>query len=315
MRDLAISVKTSTVLHVLGIDAGFRAIAEAGFDAVDFSFTRFLRYKDIVSGSITGNLFEQSEEALLSFFKPYKDAAERHGIAFAQAHAPNPSLTAHAETNERLRLAYARCLDVCAYLGCPYLVVHPFFREDASRKPAEAEWQDNLAGYMSLVPTIRCTGVTVCLENLYLLQNGRALPGPCGDIREAVRYVDALNSMAGEQGFSFCLDSGHLLLLGEEPCEALSLLGRRVKALHLHDNDGISDLHALPRTGKFDWDQLLTALSDSDYAGALNFEVYAPFDGCPPEMFPQVLRGICETGQDFRRQILARRGREGLQTP
>lgn len=39
----------------------------------------------------------------------------------------------------------------------------------------------------------------------------------CSDIPEACVYIDKLNEIAGEKLFGFCLDTGHLNLLGLDP--------------------------------------------------------------------------------------------------
>ena len=54
----------------------------------------------------------------------------------------------------------------------------------------------------------------------------------------------------------------------------------RLKALHLHDNDGREDMHVLPLTegtGKVDWDALLKALADIGYEGDFTYKVNNSF--------------------------------------
>ena len=51
-----------------------------------------------------------------------------------------------------------------------------------------------------------------------------------------------------------------------------ALGGKRVKALHVHDNDLVRDVHTLPFTRKIDWDEVMTALKDIGYDGELTFE-------------------------------------------
>ncbi|MHB9024488.1 MAG: hypothetical protein ACYC7E_09970 [Armatimonadota bacterium] len=49
----------------------------------------------------------------------------------------------------------------------------------------------------------------------------------------------------------------------------------RLIAVHLHDNDGKSDLHALPFTGTVGWPRLLNLLRLTSYTGSLTLEVSA----------------------------------------
>ena len=50
--------------------------------------------------------------------------------------------------------------------------------------------------------------------------------------------------------------------------------GRRLQALHLHDNDGSDDQHMLPYgRGNIDWQDVFSALKDIRYQGLFNFEI------------------------------------------
>jgi sugar phosphate isomerase/epimerase len=70
-----------------------------------------------------------------------------------------------------------------------------------------------------------------------------------------------------------CLDIGHAPLVGVDPCELIRALGRdRLKALHVHDVDGINDLHTLPYLSKINWDSVCAALKEIGYEGDLTFE-------------------------------------------
>ncbi len=55
--------------------------------------------------------------------------------------------------------------------------------------------------------------------------------------------------------------------------ELLTMYGDRLLALHLHDNDGEEDQHALPGTGTIAWKPLMEKLDRLGYQGALSLEV------------------------------------------
>lgn len=44
-------------------------------------------------------------------------------------------------------------------------------------------------------------------------------------------------------------------------------------ALHLHDNDGTADWHALPFSGNIDWENIKAKLKSADYRGSIALEV------------------------------------------
>ena len=122
-----IGVQTNGVTQLYGVDGAYREMKEVGFDAADVSLNTLLPYQDIVNQK-QSPAFKDTLEESLSFFQPYRDAAEKYGIENAQAHAPYPSyvLGAH-DYNEYLMRALEICIAACAYIGCKKLVIHPFF--------------------------------------------------------------------------------------------------------------------------------------------------------------------------------------------
>ena len=86
--------------------------------------------------------------------------------------------------------------------------------------------------------------------------------------------IDTLNGMAGREVFGLCLDSGHLNLIRRDPRRYVAVLGRRIKATHLHDNNGFTDEHIVPFSGTMNWKHLCQALHDAGYSGDLSFETF-----------------------------------------
>ena len=91
---MKISVQTGGIEEHIGIDACYRMIAEAGFDAVDVNLDHLLTPTEISDGKHARVFDCESEEEMLSYFKPWKDAAEKYGIDNYQAHAPFPCYVA-----------------------------------------------------------------------------------------------------------------------------------------------------------------------------------------------------------------------------
>ena len=132
---------------------------------------------------------------------------------------------------------------------------------------------------------------------------GRKLLGIYSDMNEAIYYIDAFNRIAEEEIFGFCLDIGHLLLLGLDTKTCMEKLGSRIKALHIHDNDGVDDLHLSPYLGVTDWERFLKGLIAIDYNGNLNFENCGSVKQVPPALIPSVLRNTTDIGNFFRARI------------
>ena len=81
---MLLSVQTAPILDTYGIDEGFRAIAKAGFDGVDFNIDHTLPGSQIRANDCSG-FFDQTDEAMIVAARPYKEAAEKYGVAYCSA--------------------------------------------------------------------------------------------------------------------------------------------------------------------------------------------------------------------------------------
>jgi sugar phosphate isomerase/epimerase len=113
-----------------------------------------------------------------------------------------------------------------------------------------------------------------------------------GPNRDAVpcwsTYAVELNQlMDAFPGLYICLDSGHAAITGQEPAELVYQLGDRIKALHLHGNDRIQDLHLTPfETADMGWEPFCRALRDIRYQGTINLEVLSAVRRTPMSVRP-----------------------------
>ena len=91
----------------------------------------------------------------------------------------------------------------------------------------------------------------------------------CCKAEELCALVDAFNNPL----VGCCWDTGHGMISGDDQYEALTLLGHRVKALHIDDNYGTArDVHLLPYEGLIDWSRVLRALHEIGYDHDFAFE-------------------------------------------
>ena len=58
---------------------------------------------------------------------------------------------------------------------------------------------------------------------------------------------------------------------------------------HVHDNFGEKDDHTLPYYGNVEWESVMKALADIDYAGDLNYEASTFLAGLPIDLYPEGL--------------------------
>ena len=296
-----IGVQTGGLTRLYGIDGAYRAIREAGFDAADVNLDELLPYRDILDQKRPPVFSSTFEEC---YFHPYRAAAEKYGIVNAQAHAPFPSWVADfdkaGDYNEYLLHVMEITIAGCACIGCKKLVVHPFFGTYENMLSEEAEWELNKSAYAHLIPAAKKWGVTILLENMFVRHRGKIYQACCSDFHQAARYVDVLNELAGEKIFGFCMDTGHALLVGKDIKHALTALGSRIEAFHIHDNNGIDDQHLAPYMGVLDWDRFVEGLREIGYHGHLSFETHGTVERAfDPELVPEALRLIARSGRMF----------------
>ena len=165
--------------------------------------------------------------------------------------------------------------------------------------------KDNIAFYSELIPESEKYGVICCLENMWGQdwRTKKIYVGICSDMAETNRYIDTLNKIAGETCFGFCLDIGHLTLLGIDCYEAIQALGSRLVALHIHDNGGITDDHVIPYTGVTIWNRFLRGLAETGYTGTLSFETAESQRKVPSELIPAMLAYTAKIGKYFDSEI------------
>jgi sugar phosphate isomerase/epimerase len=172
----------------------------------------------------------------------------------------------------------------------------------------------NFKLYSSLIPTLRECNVTVCLENLptwYTDGKGFRMiyEGHCCNPYNAVAEIDMLNDIAGKECFGLCLDTGHLNITRTPVTKYISVLGDRIKCLHIHDNNGADDLHLMPYSqaakGAVDWEEFITGLREIGYRGDLSFETFMVMRTFPAALHEPVMKLIAAEAAYFRNRILA----------
>ncbi len=278
-----------------GIEYAYRLIKEAGFDAVDANIDGLYPPYTVVNQTAIADAFrpDLSEAECLAYFKPYKDAAKEYGLENYQAHAFFPTMIQDKDAPEHnavLLECLKKTVRAADYIDCRNLVIHPFFRNFKAMVSPEEEWQKNIDSYSALIPTAKEYGVKLNLENMFRRNEEGIHEAICGDPEEAVRYIDTLNGIAGENIFGFCLDTGHINLCGRNIKDVMAVLGDRINCFHVHDNDGIDDQHYVPYWGKADWEGFVEGLKALNYNGVLSCEGGETWKRVPKELWPQMLR-------------------------
>lgn len=303
-----ISVQSGGPEELFGTDGAYRIIKEAGFDGVDANVDHLFSYGDIVNRKVPYIFAQGSDQDVLDAFTPWRDAAKKYGLTNFQAHAPFPSYVfdeGRTEYNDLLLGMLEKIIMGCDSMDCRKLVIHPFFLPYDRQVTPREEWDTNIERYSRLIGAAKKYGVTICLENMFVGFRGKIYGACCSDIATACQYIDTLNGIAGEKVFGFCLDTGHLLLLGKDVKNAMVQLGDRIEAFHVHDNDGVADQHLAPYMGVLDWKRFAEGLKAIGWHKNLSFETFNIWNRVDPEIAPDFLRAIADTGRMFARKAEA----------
>ena len=287
-----------------GLKDGYRMIREAGFEAIDWGLYQApSRHQLATSETLSGlSIFEKELPEIREHFREEIEEIRANGLAFAQCHAPFPPyVPGRPDVLEYSIAILKRLIEYCDEIGCPKVIVHGITLQCANETDS-AEDIDRLNRhlYESLIETLQRTNVMVCLENLFTHSGDVQLVGVCGDPHEAAEEIDRLNALAGKKCFGFCLDTGHLQLAHIRPGRYIPILGDRLVALHIHDNDAIHDTHAIPYFGTVLWDEFLVEMKKIGYCEDLSFE--SVFRGAPA-LYPTFLKLTCDIGRFFRKKL------------
>ncbi len=270
--------KTGCIARIFGMNQAVDMIQAAGFDAIDLSFP------------------DEGYQELLpeKFCTELRKYAEDKGVFFHQAHAPAPSSYRDETESEKMFNVIVTTMQRASYLGVKTIVVHPcqhlYYVE---RGVPEQLFEYNMQFFRRLIPYCEEYGIKVAIENMWQYP-GMISHSTCSRPAEMIQYVDELN----HDSIAACLDIGHAVLVREKPDDFIRLLGnKRLACLHMHDVDGIDDLHTLPYFGITDWKSVMEALAEIDYQGELTYEADSFFIDKPKELIPQYLKLMEQTGR------------------
>lgn len=309
---LQIGVQTKNVVNDECPKEGFEMLKQSGFSCVDFSLNGYLVNQDIYKSNLN-RFFDKSVSELENYFLKHKEAAKETGIKINQMHMPYPIYvpTAEKEVNDYLWNEMAsKSMSICKFLECPYIVVHGF-KLTRYLGSEDAEWAKTEQFIDYIAPMAKEMNITICIENLYDSIGGHIVEGPCCDVYKAIERIDRINEKYKAEVLGFCFDTGHANLVGIDFESFITALGNRLKVFHIHDNDGISDLHQIPFTftktrenkPSTDWDGFIRGLRNIKFDKALSFETAPVLNSFPKELKPEALKFIADIGKYFESKI------------
>jgi sugar phosphate isomerase/epimerase len=201
--------------------------------------------------------------------KNLRSFAEAHGVSFPQGHlwlSCDIASVKQAEVLDTLK----GWLDLFLAVGVHSAVLHPGGREMMGEGyPLEKIEEARLYALKVLTSYIKGTDMVICLENVSRDKS------ECDNLCGLVEKI-------GDANLGICLDTGHLNLAGGNQGDFIRRAGKNLKALHIADNEGVSDQHLMPfGKGTVKWKDVTEALKEINYKGLFNYEIPGESGRCP----------------------------------
>ena len=228
------------------IEPKLRLIAEAGFKYIHWCehWVKDILYEDF-------------------YIEGLKKLLKKHGLKLLDTHNAaldhlcEPATEKEPERKRGVRLLKNR-IHFTGKLGGDCVVVHPPLNTP-DKTVFLKRWQQLGKSIDEVLPLCEKMKVKIAIENTHNIT-------PL-----AVAQLEKLFKRLSPECFGFCFDSGHANIAGT--LNMLEDYGERTIALHLHDNHGKTDEHALPGEGTVDWDRIMRALKKNKYAKPVNYEL------------------------------------------
>ena len=274
---MKLSLETYALRRRYGDFEAARLIAEAGFDAMDYS-----------------SYWYADSPLARDDYRDYAQKLRAHidglGLACNQSHAPfamkygQPFDMTCPEFRE-----VVRSLEVASILGANQIIVHSLAMPEELRDDTEATHACAMAYYSALLPYAEEFGIRIAVENLFVRYKDRKfvyskrLNAP-ETLSRVVRELNSPYAVA-------CLDMGHAAMAGYEPEDFIRGIDAGLLcAVHIQDGDYIEDRHTIPYVGQYHWEEILKALAETGYTGDLTFEVYKFYQNLPDTAIPHALK-------------------------
>ena len=208
------------------------------------------------------------------------------GLSFVDSHAVFGGaydLQNYNDEMQELRsLAYRAQLRIAAEMGVDTITFHPGNDIADLDKPIEKLLDNVRANLEQLLPEAEKCGVTICLENSW-------------NIMSTPEYLLRIMNEFPTGRLGLCYDSGHANIMsgagaGNQENGAIRRWAARglevkwndhiledmlphVVNCHIHDNDGVKDLHLPPGQGCIDWKHIAQLLKKAPRLKCIQSEV------------------------------------------
>ena len=256
-----------------------KRLKAVGFDAVDLNV------------SDAGQpFFRLGDDDWKEWMQQVAALSQEVNLPITQSHAPfYNALEPESKKAPLWEQMIPRAIEASGMAKVPWIVMHPGTYPDDAPDFRESK-RRNYEYFMPYLELADRFGCGIAIENMPDITQKRF----CCKAEELCALVDAFNNPL----VGCCWDTGHGMISGDDQYEALTLLGHRVKALHIDDNYGTArDVHLLPYEGLIDWSKVLRALREIGYDHDFAFE--HALNPTPHAVMPAQLRYMCALGREM----------------
>lgn len=266
-----ISISTQKLQQIYGDKKALEIAKKLGVDGVDF-FTNSFDF------SKSDSVYSRSDQEIIEYFSDIKKYADSLGISVAQTHGRLRTYMGEEASDKKCLENARRDLLAASALGAPVCVMHGVKSSIMKGNPEPRYIRDLCYEIFSRIiewsrmygvkTAIETSGYTDATQSLEFFANAKEIKG-------IFERISKQND--NSQYFSICVDTGHTntaVRFGNPSVgDCIRMYGKGISCLHLHDNDGVHDLHLPMRCGTIDWEDVLSALKEIGYDGYYNLEV------------------------------------------
>lgn len=235
---------------------------------LDLNFLKMLRCSGFegVDLNFSGDFFEQDQ------LETIQRNLQKADLVCAQVHLPTYGLFADSATDDpETEKRIETVLSIMPKLNAHWAAAHvrSAVNDGFDRNRALA---DNIRWLKRLCGIAEGYGVGIAVENLPTFPDRPDAPFFSSRIEDQIELIDAVNHpLVGA-----CWDFGHANLniqhKDKKQSELLSLLGQRLKLVHVHNNYATRDSHLPPSIGSVDWEDAIAGLKEVGFDGFFSLE-------------------------------------------
>lgn len=280
-------LSTSTnILHKFGNEPFFsmkdclRRCKAAGFHVLDINFCDM---------TFPGQPLTKPDWE--TWVETVKEDSQREGLVFSQSHAPFYNVcNEKTEHREFLEEMVRRSIIASGMLGVNWITMHAGTVQENGYS-AQSSLKANQEYFKPCLELAKKYSSGIALENMADFAEHRRWYTAATE--ELITLADSFD----DDSVGICWDFGHANLTKTDQVTSLKAIGKRLRSTHVDDNHGHTDEHLAPFYGNIEWEAVMKALSEIEYAGDFTFEIHEFVRNVPEKLRDSQLAYAFQIGE------------------